>query len=100
MRAALAVVLVAGLVIAGAEAPGPCAAFGLAGFAEGMAAPAPQLQVWLTPPAYTGVAPLFLHPGEPSAPVPAGSHLTVNLTGGAIAPNMSFGDQADRVRDA
>ena len=94
MRAALAVVLVAGLVIAGAEAPGRVLRSVWPGLPEGMAAPAPQLQVWLTPPAYTGVAPLFLHPGEPSAPVPAGSHLTVNLTGGAIAPNMSFGDQA------
>ncbi len=93
-RAALAVVLVAGLVVAGAEAPGRVLHSVWPGLPEGTAAPAPQLQVWLTPPTYTGVAPIFLHPGEPPAPVPAGSHLTANLTGGATAPTMSYGDQA------
>ncbi len=53
-RAALAVVLVAGLVVAGAEAPGRVLRSVWPGLPEGTAAPAPQLQVWLTPPTYTG----------------------------------------------
>ena len=94
VRAALAVVLVAGVVVAGADAPGRVLRAMWPGMPDSVAAPVPQLQVWLTPPAYTGVAPIFLHPGEPAPPLPAGSHLTANLTGGTAAPSMSFGDQA------
>ena len=94
MRAALAVLLVAGLVVAGPDAPGRLLRGIWPGLPSGPATPAPQLQVWLTPPAYTGVAPIFLHPGEPAPAVPYGSHLTVNLTGGSAQPTMSYGDQA------
>jgi uncharacterized protein (TIGR02302 family) len=91
-RAALAVLLVAGLVMAGPEAPARLLRAVSPGLPDGVPTPAPQLQVWLTPPSYTGLAPIFLHPDTPAAPIPAGSHLTVNLTGGSSAPTMRYGD--------
>jgi hypothetical protein len=53
-RAALAVLLVAGLVMAGPEAPARLLRSVSPGLPEGAPTPAPQLQVWLTPPSYTG----------------------------------------------
>ena len=94
MRAALLILLVTGLVVAGPDAPSRVLRSVWPGLPQGLAAPAPQLQVWLTPPAYTGVPPIFLHPGLPAAPVPAGSHLTANLTGGASAPAMEYAGEA------
>ncbi len=93
-RAALLVLLVAGFVVAGPDAPGRLARSVWPGLPEGVAAPVPQLQAWLNPPSYTGLPPLFLHPGVEAPPVPAGSHLTVNLTGGTSAPSMTYGDDA------
>ncbi len=46
-------------------------------------APATQLQAWITPPAYTHIAPLFLKPELHAISVPAGSHLTASVTGGS-----------------
>ena len=93
-RAALVVVLVAGLVVAGPEAPGRLLRSVWPGLPAGAATPAPQLQVWLTPPSYTGLPPIFLHPDTLAPPVPVGSHLTVNLTGGSSAPTLSYGGEA------
>jgi uncharacterized protein (TIGR02302 family) len=45
-----------------------------------------EVQAWVTPPVYTGLAPLFLKRGQPSVAVPAGARLTVNLTGGDAVP--------------
>ncbi len=92
-RAALAVLIAAGVVVAGPDAPGRLWRSVWPGLPDAAAAPAPQLQAWLTPPAYTGVPPIFLHPGEPAPPIPAGSHLTVNLTGGSAAPSVTYGDE-------
>ncbi len=94
MRAALLMLLVTGLVVAGPDAPSRLLRSVWPGLPQGLAAPAAQLQVWLTPPAYTGVAPIFLHPGQQAAPVPAGSHLTANLTGGASAPGLDYAGEA------
>ena len=93
-RAALVVLLVAGLVVAGPDAPGRLLRSVWPGLPASAATPAPQLQVWLTPPAYTQLAPVFLHPGQPAPPVPTGSHLTVNLTGGSAEPSLTYGSEA------
>ena len=90
MRAGLAVLLVAGVVVAGADAPGRLLRAIWPGLPLGAGTPGPQLQAWVTPPAYTGLPPAFLHPDTPDLSVPAGSHLTVNLTGGSSAPTMTF----------
>ncbi|TPG56962.1 DUF4175 family protein [Roseomonas nepalensis] len=88
LRIGLAVALVAALVAAGPEAPerlrralwpdAPAAAPGLAA----------RLEAWVTPPAYTGAAPLFLDPAGGAVTVPAGSRLRAALSGGAGAPEL------------
>ena len=50
--------------------------------------PATELQAWITPPAYTSVAPLFLNAKGGRLSVPAGSHLTVSVTGGSGKPML------------
>ncbi len=92
-RAALAVLLIVGAVVAGPEAPGRLLRSIWPGLPEGAATPSPQLQAWLTPPSYTGLPPVFLHP-DVAVTIPAGAHLTVSLTGGAGEPGMTFGDEA------
>ncbi|WP_158922813.1 DUF4175 domain-containing protein [Acidisphaera sp. S103] len=56
-------------------------------------APATELQAWITPPAYTRIAPIFLKPEGGSVSVPAGSHLTVNVSGGGSEPTLSLNDR-------
>ena len=76
------------LVIAGRDAPGRL----LAAFEPGLPRPVParemQIQAWVTPPAYTGLAPVFLKPDHPAVSVPVGARLTINLTGGASVPDL------------
>jgi uncharacterized protein (TIGR02302 family) len=45
-------------------------------------APGLRLEAWVTPPAYTGAAPIFLDPAGGAATVPAGSRLQVAVSGG------------------
>ncbi len=94
IRAALAVVIVAGLVVAGPDTPGRLLRSVWPGLPAGTATPAPQLQAWLTPPSYTGLPPVFLHAETPAVSVPTGSHLTISLTGGSGEPSLGFGDEA------
>ena len=63
-------------------------------FAPAASAATTQLQAWITPPAYTGQAPLFLRADTPAVSVPAGAHLTVNVTGALTAPSMTLADRA------
>lgn len=106
LRAALIVGLVAAIGIAGPLAPRRLAAAFQPDFAPALRAPAEQLQAWITPPAYTGLAPIFLAAGD-SAPagaaspparqvtVPAGSKLGLSLTGGqGAAPRLLLGARA------
>ena len=88
LRNAVLLGLLATLAIAGRDAPGRI----VAAFAPGLpraAAPKPlELQAWIAPPAYTGLAPVFLKRDRPSVAVPAGSHITVNLSGGESVPDL------------
>ena len=93
-RAALALLLVAGAVIAGPDGPGRIWRSLWPGLPQGPISPGPELQAWMTPPSYTGLPPVFLHADLPAVAVPAGSHLTVSLTGGTGAPSLSFAGQA------
>ncbi|MFC7541646.1 DUF4175 family protein [Siccirubricoccus deserti] len=54
--------------------------------------PALRLEAWVTPPGYTGAAPVFLDAAGGSATVPAGSRLQVSLSGGSPAgvPHRSW----------
>ncbi|HET6183051.1 MAG TPA: DUF4175 family protein [Acetobacteraceae bacterium] len=96
LRGGLVVALAACLGIAGADAPDRLWASLHPSLPRGPATPTTELQAWITPPAYTGVAPIFLKPGgEDAAPirVPAGSKLVVSVTGGSGTPELEFGGQ-------
>jgi uncharacterized protein (TIGR02302 family) len=58
---------------------------------QGATVPVAALDAWITPPAYTGWAPLYLRPGSHVAvAVPAGSQLVLRVHGGRIAPHLQF----------
>jgi uncharacterized protein (TIGR02302 family) len=66
--------------------------------ARGARLPA-SLDVWINPPEYTGLPPLFLEPVEPTADgapapavrVPLGSRLLAQVTSGESAPSLTVG---------
>ncbi len=88
LRGLLVVALAACLVIAGADAPSRLLRAMQPGFAPPTAPATTQLQAWITPPSYTGLAPIFLKAEGGDVTVPAGSHLTVNVTGGTAEPSL------------
>lgn len=58
------------------------------------AIPAVTAEIWITPPAYTRLAPLFLSAAKPPAEplvIPAGSGLLAQVTGTAEAPKLKVG---------
>lgn len=63
---------------------------------EGTGAPAVALDAWITPPAYTGWAPIYLRParflGSPVA-APAGSVLVLRVHGGRAPPHLQLSPQ-------
>ncbi|WP_291298886.1 TIGR02302 family protein [Elioraea sp.] len=86
LRAAVGLAVVAAIVAAGGDWRGRLAGSVMPVLAAQPAAPLPvRLEMWVTPPAYTGLPPLFLR-GEPGAgpeiPIPAGSKLVAHLSGG------------------
>ncbi len=92
LRAAVILGLVASFTIAGRDGPGRIAAALSPNLTVPTAvAAAPELRAWITPPAYTRLPPLFPRPGSAGISVPAGSHLTVSLTGASAAPALSVG---------
>lgn len=86
LRAAVGVAVIAAIVSAGGDWQGRLSAAVNPVLIDPPAAPLPvRLDVWVTPPAYTGLPPLFLRaePGvQPEIPVPAGSKLAAHLSGG------------------
>lgn len=100
LRLGLLVALCATLVIAGGEAgerlrralwPNLQAA--------PIAAPALRLEAWVTPPAYTGAAPVFLDPAGGHLTVPQGSRLQIALSGGrGGVPELRVNEQAQPFR--
>lgn len=94
LRAALLVALAAAAIIAGPEAPSRLRRALIPDLAFAAGAPAPLLQAWITPPAYTGLAPLFLHPPGGAVSVPAGARLSVTLSGRRAVPRLLFNGQS------
>ena len=90
LRGALVVGLVASFGIAGNDAPSRLLASLQPTLPREAVAPATQLQAWITPPAYTHIAPLFLKPELHAISVPAGSHLTTSVTGGSGTPLLGW----------
>lgn len=93
LRGLILLALAASLVAAGREAPSRILKSIAPGFPAGPPTPGTVVQAWLTPPAYTGLPPVFLQPGQPAPRIPTGAHLTVSVTGGGAAPTLSFGPE-------
>lgn len=64
---------------------------------------APRIDAWVTPPAYTGKAPIFLTTGAsdemPVINVPQGSELSLRVTGGSGDETLAFTDASGALRD-
>lgn len=86
LRGALVVALVAAFGIAGGDAPARLAYAFEPNLPGDPGPPSTELQAWITPPGYTGVAPVFLNAKGGAVSVPSGSHLTVSVTGGRGKP--------------
>lgn len=92
LRAALVVAAVAALVVAGEDGPARIAQALRPSMPALAAAPGTQIQAWITPPAFTRLPPRFLPPAGGEMRVPAGSHLTVSITGSETgAPELVLG---------
>ncbi len=94
LRGLLLLGLVVCLGIAGADAPQRLMTALVPRFPTPAPPPAARLQAWVTPPAYTGLAPVLLAADQPDVNVPAGSRLAASLSGGpsdAPAPALSLG---------
>ncbi len=93
IRALVLLGLAASLVIAGPSAPLLLSRALHPDATPAAPSRAPVLQAWITPPSYTGLAPVFLRPDSASISVPAGSRLQVNLTGGTDAPTLALNSE-------
>ncbi len=82
LRHAVLLGLVVALMIAGADAPARLAAAFEPGLPSAATPRETQIQAWVTPPSYTGLAPVFLQQDHQAVAVPAGARLTVDVTGG------------------
>ena len=91
LRAALGLSLVAAVVIAGPEATDRVRAAVNPAFGAPPPPPLPlKIELWITPPGYTGLAPLFIRHETAEAggevTVPVGSTLVGHLSGGSGGP--------------
>jgi uncharacterized protein (TIGR02302 family) len=90
LRGGLLVSLVASLVIAGPDAPSRLMQALMPGLPQTASPLGTELQAWITPPAYTRLAPIFLRGDAGSVTAPAGSHLTISVTGSDSAPTLAL----------
>ncbi len=91
MRAVLAILLLIGAVDAGADWRQRIGQALMLNVAGGSATVAVNLDIWVTPPEYTGLAPMFLRP-EITEPirVPTGSKLLGQVHGGGAVPHLAI----------
>src|ERR1700730_6597564 len=97
LRAILAILLLIGAVDAGAEWRDRLARAIAPSVAGGPGAIAASLDIWVTPPEYTGLAPQFLRPGTAETiRIPTGSTLLAQVHGGQSVPRLPIdGDGRD-----
>lgn len=98
LRAAVVLLLVIGVVAAGADATARLNRALSPDLTQLFAAPPATLELWITPPEYTGAAPLFFTDspeGGASAPVavPDGSLVLAQVHDGRGQPHLSLGQQ-------
>jgi uncharacterized protein (TIGR02302 family) len=98
LRSALVIALVATFGIAGRDAPARLAYAFEPTLPSAPLLPGTELQAWITPPSYTHLAPIFLHPQGGAVTAPAGSHLTLSVTGGSGTPKLLLNSQATAFR--
>jgi uncharacterized protein (TIGR02302 family) len=98
LRAALVLALIAAFAIAGDDASSRLALAFQPMLPREAPPPGTELQAWISPPAYTRLAPVFLKPDSGTVSVPAGSRLTVNITGGTGTPMLSLDGRSDPFR--
>jgi uncharacterized protein (TIGR02302 family) len=91
LRAAAALLLASGLVVAGPDAGRRLADALLPGLPDLLGGAAPSIQAWVQPPAYTGLPPIFLPPHGGKVPVPSGSRLSVSVSGLHGRPHLTLG---------
>lgn len=68
-------------------------------FASGPPPSPPRLDVWVTPPAYTGLAPIFLAAVDPKTgpfKAPVGSEVLAQVQGGAGATELALGESSTK----
>lgn len=96
IRAGLLLAVLAAFVVAGAGAPTRLSRALVPHFAATPPALPIRLDVWIAPPAYTGMAPLFLDAAGSRAEVlvPEGSRLTAAVSGGKGTPELHVGATA------
>lgn len=93
LRAVPVLLLAAGLIVAGTDAPQRLLRAATPDLAGTPSQP-PQLDLWLDPPGYTGQPPKFVATGEAAEPVlraPVGSRLLVQVQGGDDEPRLRMG---------
>ncbi len=98
LRAALILALIAAFVVAGEDAPSRLALAMEPTLPRPSAPPATELQAWITPPAYTRLAPIFLRSTGGPVSAPAGAHLTVSITGGDGTPSLALDGRPETFR--
>ena len=98
LRAALVIALVAAFAIAGDDAPARLAQAMEPTLPRDIPPPATELQAWITPPAYTRLAPIFLKPDSGTVSVPAGARLTISVTGGSGTPTLALDGHSEPFR--
>ncbi len=91
VRALLAIVLLLGAVDAGGDWRDRLVRAVTPSLDSGPPAVAASLDIWLTPPEYTGLPPQFLRPeNRRTIPVPTGSKLLAQVHGGGSAPQLAL----------
>lgn len=97
LRVAVALGLVVGIAAAGAEWPKRVARAVTPSLSAGASVLPPTLEVWVTPPDYTGAAPIYLDatvPPETEFDVPGGSTVMAQVHGGGGQPRIELATEA------
>jgi uncharacterized protein (TIGR02302 family) len=91
LRAVLAIVLVLGAIGAGPDWPDRLLRAVTPALDDGAPAVAASLDIWVTPPEYTGLPPQFLRPGTvETIRIPTGSTLLAQVHGGSGLPQLAI----------
>ena len=94
LRALLAMLLLIGAVDAGADWRDRLVRALTPALSGGSSTLAASLDIWVTPPEYTGLAPQFLRPGsKETIRIPTGSALLAQVHGGSAVPHLAIDGQ-------